>query len=433
MICTIQPVYDLAARAAYLCEGVGERRRAHRAAGTDRLMPGSFIDAPDMAAFVSMGNLLTTARRVKAQSIVISLSPEEADKTDAIDQRLVGGVAYEVASRAFPKARIAVVVHGDGGASHAHVLVVNDQDGHALRENRAHWALKLITDQVAREAGLSVIEQPSRKGEARPWAERRSALAGFDLQLGDAIHDALAESSSVDWPSFHAALARRGVEAILAEHPGNGGHLKGGAARNATFGLTYKMRDATFQSKPARLRRRKASALSRDFCFEAVDSTLAARMRRNTPSPRQTMPSPAFRHAAQARRSMSTALGRVVFAGLFASLDGWEREVLKVGIRVLRSPHPVGLRYRQGGHEFAASDLGDEFTESGLRSIAEELSVLRQLAPPGTEEMSLPDLVALMQANDDTQHPRKVRRSAAPPARQRHLELRRSISRSLGE
>lgn len=433
----VAPVYDLDLRAAYLTLGVGERRKSHEAAGTDRLQPGSFIDAAGMADFVVLGNRLTKGRRVKAQSLVASFSPSEIDKSVADDQRLVGGVSAEIARRAFPGALIAVVVHSDGGAPHAHVLALNAIDGHAIRENRTHWKLKHIADDVARENGLSTIEKPSAKAAAPAWAERSGDLPSFDHQLGATIAEVLANESITSWAAFTTALDAKGITLDIREEV----QRRGPQAGQTVTGLTFRALDETGHGQP-RVRRRKASSLSRSFSHSAITAALEVRREAAEARPSQS-PVPATTGAvgivAQSARSaqrneMVRILDRTLTAGLFSSLDGWALTLARVGVTVLRAQHHEQVRkqsilvYRHESETIPEGALPGHFSGMDVERRAREIAALRRIAPEHAKALPVPQLIDLIA--DEQQPRRRQRRSPVlpqTPARERHLQRGREL------
>lgn len=427
----VAPVYDLDIRGAYLTLGVGDRRKSHEAAGTDRLQPGSFIDAADMAEFVALGNRLTKTRRVKAQSLVVSFSPSELDKSATDDQRLVGAVAAEIARRAFPGALIAVVVHSEGGAPHAHILCANDIDGHAIRDNRTHWKLKHIADDVARENGLSVIEKPRAKAAAPEWAEQRGDIPSFDRRLGDAIAKVLADESITSWAAFTAALDAGGITLDIREEVQRRGPQSG----QTVTGLTFRALDETGQGKP-RIRRRKASSLSQSFSHSTIKAALEARRAPASARPSQS-PVPATAGAAgnviqsgrsTQRNDLVRILDRTLTAGLFSSLDGWALTLARVGVTVLRAQHREQARqqslliYRHESETFPEDTLPDHFSGKAVERRAREIAALRRIAPEHAKALPVPQLIDLIA----DERPRRTQRRGPvlpqTPARERHLQ-----------
>ncbi|TFD17036.1 hypothetical protein E3T26_02795 [Cryobacterium sp. TMT1-21] len=427
VIMQVAPVYDLDVRGAYLMLGVGERRKGHELAGTDRLQPGSFIDAADMAEFVSVGNSLTRSRRVRAQSLVVSFSPSELDKSATDDQCLVGAVAAEIARRAFPGALIAVAVHSDGNAPHAHVLAINDIDGRAIRENRTHWKLKHIADDVARENGLSTIDKPSVKAAAPAWAARRDDLPLFDRQLGDAVAEVLADEWITSWAGFTTALDAKGITLDIREEV----QRRGPQAGRTVTGLTFRALDETGQGKP-RIRRRKASSLSQSFTHSTIAAALKARRAPASARPSQ-WPVPAtagavenvvqFERSAQ-RHDLVRILDRTLTAGLFSSLDGWALTLARVGVTVLREQarRQSLLTYRHGSEASPEDTLPDRFSGRAVERRAGEIAALRRIAPEHAKALPVPQLIDLIA---DEQPRRTQRRSPVlphSPARERHLQ-----------
>lgn len=409
MICTISPVYDLDARAVYLAFGApgSEKRRCHAEAGTDRLGAGTLIDAPSLSAFVAEAERLTASRRVKAQGIVVSAPTSELDPTNEDDQRLLAAITAEALRRAYPSALIAVIPHGDGGAAHAHALVVNDQDGRAIRSNRAHWQLARIVDEVTREYGLSVIEQPQTTTTAPEWVLRRNEVSSFEQRLGDTVADVLADETVTSWAVFRFALEERGVTFDFRPVP----NRKTG---EIATGITYRMLDTTGEGKP-RLRRRKASALGAEFTHAAIMQRFAARVAERTIPQTER---PVAVATGRSRRDLVGVLTGVLASGLFAvpGLPGYARAALRLGVKVVRSRQRPGLTYGwvdgppARWHE---SELPPELSEAQVRAQLAEAEVVRQ---------------QIEEIEAEAPTPRRRRRPALPdlpPAAQRHAEMQR--------
>lgn len=270
----VAPVYDLGTRADYLRMGVGKKKRSHERAGTDRLVPGFYVDADSIDEFIALGNRLAAehGRKVKAQSYILSVGPAELDKNDPRDQQCMGDYAFAFAKKIHPNSPCMIVVHDDGGVLHAHVTVLNHDEvtGLALRDYRVHWQVKRANDELAREMGFKVIEaQPKQPKDA--WLSRRAELPEFDQLLGDAVAEAREATLAHAQPSmavFRDEAAARGVEVLETEHEvesdSRGGHARGDTA----VGLKFRMRDETTPKR--RLRRRKASALSAEFTHDEL-------------------------------------------------------------------------------------------------------------------------------------------------------------------
>lgn len=91
-ITTVSPIYDIVTRADYLEFGVGAKKKNHREAGTDRLAPGFYWDAPGIDEFIAIGEGLAKrhSRKVKAHSYVLSFHVWAAFGLQPILQTLWG-------------------------------------------------------------------------------------------------------------------------------------------------------------------------------------------------------------------------------------------------------------------------------------------------------------------------------------------------------
>jgi hypothetical protein len=275
-ITTVSPVYDLGTRAAYLELGVGAKKKGHKAAGTDRLAPGYYCDAPSIDGFIKMGNLLAerNGRRVKAHSYIVSFHPDELDVNDPLDLQRAGDLAFLLAKKMRPNSPAMVVVHDDGvgGCAHAHITILNHDTvtGKAPRDYRVHWQVKRANDGLMQEEGMQVTSSTPASTPGSYWATKRGDMAAFDQQLGDAIEQAGIDPSAVDLPTFIAACNARGVEVLTAEHKVRSDGYRSKTAGETATGITYKMLDASTPGKKPRVRRRKASALSHEFTADGL-------------------------------------------------------------------------------------------------------------------------------------------------------------------
>ncbi|MCU1419881.1 MAG: hypothetical protein JWR57_1050 [Mycetocola sp.] len=330
-ITDVKSEYDVRASAEYLVFGVGAKKKQHKAAGTNRITPGFYCDAPSVAEFVAMGERLAkrNSRRVQAQSYVLSFSPEEFDVDSPADLQRVGDAGFLLAKKMHPHSPCLIVVHADGKgrAAHAHIKVLNHNaaTGKAVRDYRVHWQVKKANDELMRELDMQVLEaKPKQPTDA--WASRRSGLSEFEQQLGDicaeARVEALAETLEAPSPSmgkfiprFAAACRARGTELVVDEYEVSSGNRGGKQVGDAAVGFTFRMRDDT--TPKHRIRRRKASALSSEFTHDAIaaafDSEQAERPLTVTPvevpAPRRSRRT----HAAQ-QRTAAKSSGRVTHA-----------------------------------------------------------------------------------------------------------------------
>jgi hypothetical protein len=306
-ITDVKPDYDLDASTDYLVFGVGAKKRKHKAAGSNRIAPGFYCDAPSVKAFVALGQELArkNSRKVKAQSYVLSFAPEEFSVEDPQDLQRVG-------------------------------LNHDTLTGNALRNFRVHWQVKKVNDALMQELGMQVLEgKPKQPKDA--WSRRRSQLPEFEQHLGDlcaaAKAEALAETLEDASPSmdqftaqFAASCRTRGVELVTDEYRVKSDKRRGKQEGESAVGFTFKMRDET--TLRPRLRRRKASALSSEFTHDSIagqiNSRSAALM---APSPVQAIPlhdskpswSGSATHARQPDRNPTHGV---------ASAGGWREKML---------------------------------------------------------------------------------------------------------
>ncbi|MET4581573.1 hypothetical protein ABIE21_001063 [Conyzicola nivalis] len=297
-ITDVKADYDIRASAEYLVLGVGTKRKGHLASGTNRLVPGFYCDAPGINEFVALGNDLAKqhGRKVKAQSYVLSFSPDEFDASKPADLQRVGDAGFLLAKKMHPNSPCLVVVHADGKgrAAHAHIKVLNHDNatGKALRAYRVHWQVKRANDELMRDLGMNVL-QAKPKPPADSWVSRRPDLPQFERSLGDICAEAkdaaLASIRATPTPTmdvftaqFGLACRARGVELVVDEFKVKSDKRRGSRLDDVSKGFTFKMRDE--YSPKRRMRRRKASALSSEFTYDKLAATLAER----ESSPRQT-------------------------------------------------------------------------------------------------------------------------------------------------
>ncbi|RKR74757.1 relaxase/mobilization nuclease domain-containing protein [Frondihabitans australicus] len=275
----VKPDYDLKASTDYLVLGKDAKRKTHLADGTNRLVPGFYCDAPDIASFVALGDELATrhGRKIKAQSYVLSFSPQELSVDNDADLQRVGDVAFLLAKKMHPHSPCLIVVHADGKghAPHAHVKVLNHNmvTGKALTDHRMHWQVKQANDELMREVRHDVLDvQP--KFAAPEWSRQRSEMTPFEVELGDRVAAARDEAGNAThaeglfepeafMTAFEVACQQRGVRVEVSEHRIRHGGRGSRLAGDSVTGFTFAMRD---ESMPVpRWKRRKASSLSQDF------------------------------------------------------------------------------------------------------------------------------------------------------------------------
>ena len=297
-ITDVKADYDIRASAEYLVLGVGTRKKRHLAAGTNRLVRGFYCDAPGIDEFVALGNDLAKqhGRKVKAQSYVLSFSPDEFDVSNPADLQRVGDAGFLLAKKMHPNSPCLVVVHADGKgrAAHAHIKVLNHDNatGKALRAFRVHWQVKQANDELMRDLGMNVL-QAKPKPPADAWVTKRSDLPEFEQSLGDICAEAKGAALAVTLASptptveeftaqFALACRARGVELVVDEFKVASEKGRGSRLGAVSKGFTFKMRDE--YSPKRRMRRRKASALSSEFTYDKLAAELAVTQSR----PRQT-------------------------------------------------------------------------------------------------------------------------------------------------
>lgn len=284
-IATVSPVYDLGTRADYLEFGVGLKKKDHRKAGTDRLAPGFYCDAPSIDQFIEMGNRYAeqNSRRVKAHSYVLSFHPDELDVTNPEDLKRAGDLGFLLAKKMRPNSPAMVVVHDDGrgGCVHAHITILNHDSatGKAPRDFRVHWQVKQANDALMLQEGMQVVMPAPKNPLDDYWAKKRGGMAAFDQQIGDAIEGAALDPAVFNMATFRAACEARGVEVLVTDHVVRNDGYRSLKAGDTAAGITYRMRDESTPGKSPRIRRRKASALSPEFTADGLSAAFEMKQR----------------------------------------------------------------------------------------------------------------------------------------------------------
>lgn len=346
-ITDVKPDYDIRTSADYLVFGVGAKKRKHKAAGSNRIVPGFYCDLASVDAFVALGDELARkhSRKVKAQSYVLSFPPEEFDVVNSMDLQRVGDAAFLLAKKMHPHSPCLIVVHADGKgrAAHAHIKVLNHDNstGKALHNFRVHWQVKKANDELMRELDLQVLDvKPKQPTDA--WVMRRQELPEFEQILGDACAEAKVEALeatvAASAPSaehltarFQEACRVRGVELVIDEHKIESSKRREKLEGESALGYTFKMLDQT--GLRPRVRRRKASALSSEFTHAAIVEALDAKQAQLQPPSHanvkpQQVPFPT--QIARANRERSTR------DRLLAALDDAQAESQIISERMIR-------------------------------------------------------------------------------------------------
>lgn len=264
----VRPVHKVADRADYLECGVGELKRGHKAAGTDRLAV-MFCSTGSIEEFVERGEALAEkhGRTVQAHGYLQNFEQHEFDVNDPEELQRVNDLGYMLAQRMHPNSDVLVVTHddSDGGHAHNHILVLNhdNETGLALKKYRTHASVKKINDELMREQGLRTVEDRQREivlglapGEASRerveeqitelvgaagleqrlharvrttqatyWATKRGELLdgekSFDVRIGDAVTATMLDPDIRNDDDLAEALSKIQVEgAPDAKHDG---------------------------------------------------------------------------------------------------------------------------------------------------------------------------------------------------------------------
>ena len=225
--------------------------------------PVEFIERAELLARVH-------GRTNQLYTYVQAFHPDEFDVASQADMERIRDIAVKLTER-MHSADYMVVVHSDsaGGHGHAHILVINHDNltGNALRRFTS-WThgVHQLNDELMRDEGLGVLAAP---GQPKPdWEVRRGDFAdgGFEQNLGDRIHDALADSRAIDRTSYEQVLNERGITLAVTHRDG----------------WSYKMR----RTDNGKLGRKKASVLTPEFTAEGAQQIFDCRSpKRQTHSP----------------------------------------------------------------------------------------------------------------------------------------------------
>jgi hypothetical protein len=424
-IVAVTPLHDVRGHVEYVSTGRGASRRQHHAGGTHRLAPGSYSDMPS-DEFVSLAEQLARdhGRQVQALGYLIAWSSDELKVGDEDDLRLAGDYSYTLAKRMHPHSPVSVAVHADSAGQHVHahfaVLSHDFQSGRALTAYRRHREVAALNDELAREQGMSVLE-PAPKA-ALPGA------VPFDDLLRGLITDALRDAQVRDWATFIAACENRGVEVLATEHTVMSEVRRNRQRGEVEVGVTYRALDTTGATK-GRVRRRKGSSLGVEFTHDAIVKALTAH---HAPAP--TAVPAAVAHSRE-RADLVEILSGVLARGVFSmpGMPGYVRTALQIGVRVRRERQRAALVYSfsDEARGWAEHHLPSEFSYAAVTHRIAEVAELRAIAPEGTDEMPVSDVVeVLVRQLDDgnadaplAPRRRRKRLPDLPPLAQRQADL----------
>lgn len=249
--------------------GKGTRqRRENIAAGTDRIAAIT-CDRATADEFVDHAELMAAVhgRKVETLSLIQSFPAGDFDVGNRDDIQAINDLGYMLAKRLYPDSDALVITHldGAGGHPHNHIKVINhDKKTGKVPTNTLHWQVAKANDLLMREHSLRVTERGKRR-EQSTWEHRRdgAAVTAFEQRLGDQIEEILADETTTSAAIFKERLAERGIELVEKRHTIKAS-ADGKSPERESVGWTYKMRDET-GDKP-RIRRRKASVLSDEWC-----------------------------------------------------------------------------------------------------------------------------------------------------------------------
>lgn len=257
-----------------------QKSASHREHGTDRIAAMS-NDCGTPEAFLAEAKRVSeqSGRKNLVLSFVQSHPSWELDKDDPDDIQRCCDAGYATAKKNWPGAKVCVITHADseGGHLHNHILVINEEDGRALRHTRLDM-IRAGNDEVMREMELSVLPPQGREGRelyAKEWEEVREQKAPFQQVLGDQVLSALNDKRSVDEETFREVLGESGVTIYETDQSNREQSPKRSRGEQFTgIGWSYRMFDETPGTKN-RYRHANASRLTKDFTHESVMQTFA--------------------------------------------------------------------------------------------------------------------------------------------------------------
>ena len=222
-----------------------------------------------------------------AFEVIHSFSPEESKLLSA---EKVNSMGMELAKRYFPGHEFTVVTHTDTDKTHNHILVnpINEKTGKrdVINKKKHLYNLRTISDEIARENGLSIIKETDKSRNKRlPEKVREIQRRGGNSYRLDLFQKAdFARSYATNFDEYVSLLNELSVQVAITEKTISYyymGHKKGiRGKRLGTYydkpGLIKKFRsnDELFEKQP-QVRRKIRDAISnfRDGREELLDAS----------------------------------------------------------------------------------------------------------------------------------------------------------------
>ena len=190
----------------------------------------------------------------QAIHIIQSWGPKESQ---LVDPSKLNELGHQMVSKYFPGHDFTVVTHTDTGKTHNHIMVnpVHSENGKRIKNKFEHFhKLKDINDELARENGLSVIEQHSRE----KWDKKSDKVKGIESRIGFSKVKDLKEKLKF---SMSVATSFDEYSAYL----------------DRAFGIKLKIKGQTVSYLyPGNSRFRRARGLGAKYDFESLAKTFRA-------------------------------------------------------------------------------------------------------------------------------------------------------------
>ncbi len=411
---------------------------------------------------------------IQGYSLVQGFGYDELDPNSPVAWEKANELGRALAADQFPGHQVIVVTqidgdgttggrNGRGGAIHNHIIInaVNTETGRSIRGSKVtHKRLAKEHDRVLeahRYGWKNTVELKDHQADRRTKTEayypaklkawevaqaEAQAAGGFDAALFDKpkpkepvemtlktrIRQALADDSVDSFGRFIEVCRELGVDT----------QQRGGKGRGITYALLNDEGELVGNGA------RKSTTLGADFTMDALDVAVErnhaaqlekAQVRATAPKQPAPAPAPKSQQVAPAPRrdwrgEILRGLDVVLDAGLFVNLNGFVKQASKAGIRALRHGNDLGYAASGSDRVYGAAELGNRYTLAEVSELAEDIAELRAVAPEGSENLPVSELLEVIENEIDTTPKRSRNRKQKDdadltPARARHLARER--------
>ena len=224
---TIRPCYNVTSALLYQ---YGDDHQRCAALQTDLGGADAFLRAAQQSARAHKD------RRVQAYTLVQSWPTDDLRIDNPDDVQRANDLGVELAHTLYPGAAVSVTTHidGKGGKVHNHITVINDQDGHAIRQNRQWRVIKHINDDLMRDNAMTTANQykrdrvqsnRARHAELDGKPLRYDALADLQRRIDNAL-----DQRPRDFETFASLLDEQNITVHLR-------HIK----KDDSYRISYKL------------------------------------------------------------------------------------------------------------------------------------------------------------------------------------------------